>query len=47
MARLVRQWRLGLGHNSHGELTLYRRKSYELVSEADSSQSLLKILTKS
>jgi hypothetical protein len=24
MARLVRQWRLGLGQNSHGELALYR-----------------------
>jgi hypothetical protein len=33
----VRQWRLGLGQNLHGELALYRGKSYELVVEADSS----------
>jgi hypothetical protein len=43
----VRQWRRGLGQNSHGELTFYRGKSYELVAEADSSRSLPKILTKS
>jgi hypothetical protein len=40
-------WRLGLGRNSHWEHAIYRGKSYELVAEADSSQSFLKILTKS
>jgi hypothetical protein len=47
MARLVRQWRLGLGQNSHSELTLYRGKSYELMAEVDSSLSLPKISTES
>jgi hypothetical protein len=45
MAQLVRQWRLGLGQNSHGELALYRGKSNELVAEVDSSLSLPKIST--
>jgi hypothetical protein len=47
MAWLMRQWRLVLGQNSHGEHAIYRGKSYELVAEVDSSRSFLKILTKS
>jgi hypothetical protein len=43
----MRQWRLGLGQNSHEEHAIYRGKSYELVAEADSRRSLPKILTKS
>jgi hypothetical protein len=43
--KLGRLWRLGLGQNSHWEHAIYRGKSHELVAEADSSQSFLKILT--
>jgi hypothetical protein len=47
VAQLERQWQLGLGQKSHGELTLYRGKSNELVVEADSRLSLPKISTES
>jgi hypothetical protein len=43
----MQQWQLGLGQNSHGEHIIDRGKSYELVAEADSSQSVPKISTKS